>query len=349
MNASPEATPPVGKPTPNGYRWWVCGASVLAVLALAGILASWLAARDISRPSRPALESWHREFLDAPSAHGLDLHSLILSDGTPALLCRPDPSGRLDQRGRTLRDQLTSRGMVLPPPGAESAGTLVLVHGRRGRKENGLPIAARFCAAGFRCILIDLPGHGQHPLPEARYGLAEAELPGLALRESATRFGFDPRPAGLWGMSMGGSVAVHAAAGDPAPWQALVIVASFDALEPVIQRQASLYLGNWAGAAFHCSVSWWHRILTGQPLANVQPAQRARRLHLPVLVAHGEDDPLIPTEAARRLFDAFASTDKRWVNVGSGTHGNVLITPHPLYADMAEWFLQHLQQRLPLK
>ena len=346
MNASPQAKPSVIKPAPGGYRWWVCGALVLAVLALAGMLASWFAARDILRPSRPALERWHREFLDAPSAHGLALHSFMLSDGTPALFCRPDPGGRLDQRGRTLRDQLTSRGMVLTPPGAESAGTLVLVHGRRGRKENGLPIAARFCAAGFRCILIDLPGHGEHPNAEAHFGLAEATLPARALSESASRFGFDPQPAGLWGMSMGGSVAVHAASTPPNPWQAMVIVASFDALDPVIRRQACQYLGNWAGTLFHGGVSWWYQWRTGHSLTDVQPAEVAGTLRLPVLMAHGTDDPLIPVEAAQRLFDAFASEDKRWVNVGSGTHGNVLITPHPLYADMTEWFIRHLQPPL---
>ena len=73
----------------------------------------------------------------------------------------------------------------------------------------------------------------------------------------------------------------------------------------------------------------------------VQPAAFAWQVQAPTLMAHGDDDPLIPPEAARRLFEALGSKDKHWVNVGSGTHGNVLVTTYPLYAEMAGWMLKH--------
>ena len=49
------------------------------------------------------------------------------------------------------------------------------------------------------------------------YGVREAGLPARVLEDAAGRFGFDKQPCGLLGMSMGGSVAVHAAAQAEAP------------------------------------------------------------------------------------------------------------------------------------
>ena len=142
------------------------------------------------------------------------------SDGTPCLVV--SPSGNLGERGEVIRKQLTERGLTLPPFGLVK-GTLVLTHGRKGRKEDYLSIAERLCAVGFRCVIPDLPGHGDHPADIATYGVREAGLPVRVMNEASRKFGFDPQPAGLMGMSMGGSVAVHAVDQPGTPWKALVV------------------------------------------------------------------------------------------------------------------------------
>lgn len=135
----------------------------------------------------------------------------------------------------------------------------------------------------------------------------------------------------------------HATADDPSAWDALIIVASFDQLVPVIRRQSSHLLGSTLGRAFFATLQPLFQAQTGIPLDNIQPVALAPRITCPTLIAHGDDDPLIPLPAARNLHDAITATEKSWINVGSGTHGNVLITAHPLYADMTAWFLSHLR------
>jgi alpha-beta hydrolase superfamily lysophospholipase len=310
--------------------------------------AAWLAAREITRPTRRPLQDYHQVILNAPASHGITITPFTLSDGTPTLLCRPASSGTLDQRGTLLRSQLQQRNLTLPPTGIENNATLVLLHGRRGRKEDLLPIAVRFCATGFRCLLIDLPAHGDNPSPVATFGPNEAPLPLKALKalkaltEAATKFNFPARPAGLWGMSMGGSVAIHATAATPALWDSLIIVASFDQLAPVIHRQSTHLLGSTLGTPLYATLKPFFKRQSGIPLDQIQPASLAPKITCPTLIAHGDDDPLIPLASARHLFDAIGTPTKSFVNVGSGTHGNVLITPHPLYADMTAWFLSHL-------
>ena len=160
--------------------------SVLLVIAAAAGLILW-AGYQIANPPRRALMEYHREYLANPTAHGMVIKNFTASDGTPCLFCTPDPSRNLGDRGNKIRQQLSARGVTLKPAG-QIIGTLVLLHGRTGRKEDYLPIAERLCASGFRCVIPDLPAHGDHPATIATYGVREADLPVRVLHESAKYF-----------------------------------------------------------------------------------------------------------------------------------------------------------------
>ena len=232
------------------YRLMLWTAALCLLLITA--LCLW-AGDQLASPSRRPLQDYHREFLADPAAHGVSVESLTLSYATPCLMVRPRADGQLGTRGLKLRDQFKTETIALPNAG-QVIGTLVLVHGRKGRKEDYLPIAERLCAVGFRCILPDMPAHGEHPEAYATFGIREADIPARALQESVEKFKFNPMPAGLMGMSMGGAVSMHAAARPDQPWQALVILSSFDRLETAIQKNVSdrvgCFLGNaWAGMA----------------------------------------------------------------------------------------------------
>ncbi len=316
--------------------------TVLLILLTATGLIFW-AGSEIASPTRRGLQDFHREFLSNPTSHGLVIDRFTASDGTPCLVCTPDPSGALGDRGNKIRQQLNARGLQLTPSGG-TIGTLVLIHGRKGRKEDYLPIAERLCAAGFRCVIPDLPAHGDHPGAIATYGVREATLPARVLDEAARKFAFDPQPAGLLGMSMGGSVSVHATALPAAPWKALVVISSFDLFSKVIESQASRHIGTtlgpiWAGGA---DLIYHHK--TGIHLADIQPARLAGTIHIPTLVAHGTADPVSELARGRSLYQSLpATTPKRWTEIPTASHDNVLITSYPIYAEIAEWMLENIR------
>ena len=81
------------------------------------------------------------------------------------------------------------------------------------------------------------------------------------------------------------------------------------------------------------------------PLARVRPVDRIREVRCPTLVIHGVDDPLIPLETGRALWQASGAEEKGWVRVEAGTHGNVLVTPQPIYVEMGAWFLRALTEK----
>lgn len=285
------------------------------------------------------MQDYHREFLANPHAHGVVVKPFVCDDGTPCLLCEPAPLGRLSARGQRVREQLQQKKITLPPSGA-MIGNIVLIHGRRGRKEDYLLIAERFCAVGFRCILLDLPAHGDHPARIACYGVKEAGLPAMVLREAALKFGFEPQSAGIMGISMGGAVGVRAASEKGAGWRAAVLVSTFDSLENVVRHQATELAGSWCGSLWESMTRWMYEWRTGVSLRAVNSAALASKLTCPVLIAHGTADHVIPLRLGRHLFEKLPSaTEKRWIEIPGADHHNVLITDFPIYAEMAEWML----------
>ncbi|RYD40238.1 MAG: alpha/beta hydrolase, partial [Verrucomicrobiaceae bacterium] len=264
---------------------------------------------------------------------------------TPCLVCTPLPDGTTGERGMIIRQQLAGRGIALPPPG-KTIGTLVLLHGRKGRKEDYLPIAERLCATGFRCIIPDLPAHGEHPTGTVTYGVREAGLPARMLAEAAEKFHFTPQPAGLLGMSMGGSVAVHSAALSAAPWKSLVVICSFDSFPKVIESQASRYIGSTLGPLWAKGTAAMYERKTRLPLSAIQPRDHAASITIPTLIAHGSGDKVSSLACGRSLFDTFpATTSKKWIEIPDAGHDNVLVTAYPIYADLAEWMLKTLPSR----
>ena len=313
-----------------------------AVLLLVPPLAGWLAAEQLAHPQRRPLQDYHREFLSDPSSHGVVLKSFNCADGTPCLLCEPEPRGMLGKRGQVVREQLMQKGISLTRPG-NVVGSLVLVHGRRGRKEDYLLIAERFCAVGFRCILLDLPAHGDHPGTTACFGVREGHLPALVLREAAAKFGFNPKPAVIMGISMGGAVSIRSAVEKDAPWHAAVLVSTFDSLDHVVRHQTSGWVGGWLGSVWSHITGWFYQRQAQMEISAANSIALVPGLQCPVLVAHGTSDRVIPIECGRLLHAALpAGIEKRWVEIPGADHDNVLITDFPLYAEMAEWFLRHI-------
>jgi uncharacterized protein len=310
-----------------------------AVVLAAGGLVLW-AGTQIASPTRRLVMDYHREFLSDPTTHALRIERFTAADGTPCLVCFP--GGTLGERGQIIRRQLAERGLALPPAG-KITGTLVLTHGRKGRKEDYLPIAERLCAVGFRCVIPDLPAHGDHPAKTATYGVREAGLPARILDEAARKFSFNKHPAGLLGMSMGGSVAIHSTALPDAPWKALVVISSFDSFPAAIEGQASRYIGTTLGPWWAAGTNVVYQWKSGIPLVEIQPRRHAASIRIPTFIAHGTADRVIPLASGRRLFDSFSQTPcKKWQEIPGADHDNVLITSYPIYADIAEWMLNNV-------
>lgn len=321
---------------------WLAWMALLLLLVMQAI--AWIAAGRLLHPDRRPLQDYQRDWLKRPAAHGLQVHAGQCVQGrVPCLFVAPDAQAGSRERGLALRKQLEESAVDLLPYGRTN-GILVLLHGRGGRKEDLLPVAERFAAAGFKCVIPDLPSHGDSPLNTARFATSEFErdIARGVLKDARSYYREENSPAGLWGVSMGGAFALRAMSRDPAQWQAAVIVSSFDSLEGVVADQLG-FLPRLLSSMLQRSLEMMVRLRGGPALRDVQPDVWARAVMVPVLVAHGDRDQVIVQARGRHLFNALHSREKAWVNVRGANHRNVLVSSAPLYASMSAWFIAHVR------
>lgn len=313
----------------------------LVTLILYGVVVWWCAS-EIAEPVRRPLNASQTALLEGSAEAGFRVEKFVSKSGMPCLVCTPVPTTDFSERAAIIRRQLREKGVALKASG-EIVGTLVLLHGRAGMKEDYLAVAERYCAIGFRCVIPDLPGHGTHEDRFATYGVKEGELVLACLREAGAELGFSPEPCVVLGQSMGGSVAIHAAALPESPFQAIIVVASFDRLETVIRSQTENLLGTILGGAVRKPADVVFGWKTGVKISEINPVEKAARIAVPTLIVHGDSDKSVPTRAGKKLFAAFpAEAEKRWLTVPGAGHNNVLITDYPLYAEMGGWLLEHI-------
>ena len=115
---------------------------VTLVLISTGFVAlCWFAASRLICPSRRTLQDYHQEILANSRAHGMQIRSFTIDagewQGTPCLVCEPSAQPGTAEKGNKLRVELTATHLDLKPWG-EIIGTLVLLHGHTGRKEDHL-------------------------------------------------------------------------------------------------------------------------------------------------------------------------------------------------------------------
>jgi pimeloyl-ACP methyl ester carboxylesterase len=235
---------------------------------------------------------------------------------------------------------------VYPPPWGEIRGTVILLHGHTGRKEDHLPICERLCAAGFRCLLLDLPGHGDHPSRIATFGKNESSLVEDILADAKNTFGFPEQPTFLFGISQGGAIALQIAAHHPERWRAVASAAAFASLDrPILQSAESFHpsLRPFAPLnSFAVGFGAWCR--SGMWPSSIRPRDAARHFTMPVMITHGENDRFIPIEQGREIYDALPSTNKVFRPVKHAGHGRVLAQDATnFYPELCSFFLSTLE------
>lgn len=307
-----------------------------------GIIAIWGSKATLSPPRR-SIEDWHRKILEAPAVHGMEVSQQTDAKGTPYMICEPSsvPQG---EKSMTLRQELQQRGVAIAPWGT-IRGTILLLHGHKGCKEDHLPICERFCAAGFRCLCIDLPGHGQNPASYATFGLTEVSMLQNLWSEFLTLHPQAQGPLFLFGVSQGGAIALQSAANPNWHIQAVASVCAFTSLTQPIDASAD-YLPSMIRdlkplTTRACAMGIYCR--SGFFPDQISPLQSAKHISCPVFLCHGTNDGFIPMQSVEKLYQAVPHSHKTMKMIEGAKHGNVLsVGSTTLYADICEFFLKAL-------
>ena len=199
---------------------------------------------------------------------------------------------------------------LLSIPTTPPRGAVLLQHGGGESKEDPLIhlLMRRWGRAGFACLAIDAPGHGERAISEAHrsprrgfYEYMRSRVQNVIdLRrglDALGELGLSHDGAGYWGVSMGGSVGVMLLASESRVAAACLCLAgarsrrSWPDIDPDVADFAARNL---------------------DPLALAAAISRT-----PVLMLNGTDDPTIAREDAERLYQALAGPkEQRWFKTG---------------------------------
>ena len=194
---------------------------------------------------------------------------------------------------------------------------MILCHGYPANREEMLPYAAWLHAAGFACLAFDFRSMGESEGNLSSVGYHETEDLKAAIDFVKTVPELHGLPIGVLGLSLGGAVAIMAAARD-FRIQAVVAEAPYASLHHAIEDRSRLFLGPLGPVAARM-VRWWtrqwlpvphHAVAPGLDIAAIAP--RA------VMLIQGQRDLLAAWRRAEQMYESAGEPKSLWLLPRSG-------------------------------
>jgi dipeptidyl aminopeptidase/acylaminoacyl peptidase len=246
-------------------------------------------------------------------------------------------------------DGLEIAGWFIPSEG--SCRALVLVHGKDANRTRELDkdlsdtvpgefpdLAVALNRKGFAVLMIDLRGHGQSG--PARFGFGRTER--LDVRGAVdwlVTHGFRPGRIGVLGMSMGAAACIGAASDDDRIG-ALVADSGYAELASLVET--GLTAATRLPAVAFRPMKWIVKHWFGCDIDAARPVDEIGAIRRPILLIHGDSDPVTPAQHARRLQQAAGESAELW-EPHSYRHAGVYLDDPRVYLDrVAEFFDRHL-------
>lgn len=221
--------------------------------------------------------------------------------GHPPLIT-PAGIGLAFQTAVIQSDGLALPAWFIPARGGLPGPGVVLVHGWESGRDRTLPMAAFLHAAGFHCLTFDVRGHGANP-PEAlpisagEFGRdAAAAFDALIARPEVT-------VGAIVGHSLGAIGALLAGAADPRVSAVVATSAPSDpyALTRQTFRLARLPIPSLIAQPLARLTTWVYLRPRGHRVPDISASNAIERYDGPVLLAHGDQDAIVPVSHLARL------------------------------------------------
>ena len=236
---------------------------------------------------------------------------------------------------------------TLPPVPQPAKGTVLILHGYRDAKENVAHWALCLAQAGYRCVLVDLRGHGRSTGDTISFGAFEVHDLTLVI-DDLQKKGLMSDRVGVLGISYGASMALLLAAQDRRVAAVVALEPFSDAAKAVVEfahgvapsRAAKISDASFAAgvttAARRGNFSWD----AGDVLAAMD------RVTAPVLFYHGAKDTWLSPDNSRAL-QARARGSSRLVILENDDHLLLSMRLGTIVPEVYEWFEEYLRPAAP--
>jgi fermentation-respiration switch protein FrsA (DUF1100 family) len=205
-------------------------------------------------------------------------------------------------------DGLWLRGWWIPASG----GAAVLVqHGYKADRGEMLNEAAMLHRHGYGVLVSSIRAHDASDGELVTFGLHEMKDLEAWMRLLVSRPDVDPARIGMLGNSMGATLVIQYAAGDPRV-KAVVANSPFSSLEDTIETSVRFFTGL-PPFPFAPLITFWAEREGGFRARDIDAKLSIGRLSpRPVFLMQGGTDTVISRESGQRLFDAAGEPRELW-------------------------------------
>ncbi len=199
---------------------------------------------------------------------------------------------------------------------AHPRGTVILLHGYGVAQFAMAPWALRLAQEGWRCVLVDLRGHGKSTGKRIYYGLQEPNDLSQLL-DQLDRDGRLVSPVNALGESYGAVIALRAQATEPR-LHTVVAINPYASLSNAVVNIRRDYAAWLPGVLVRAGIKKLP-VLYGVPAADLDTSTAIARHPFAALFIAGENDKVTPVAEVRRL-RSLAAPGSGFVIVPRATH-----------------------------
>ncbi len=214
----------------------------------------------------------------------------------------------------TTVDGLTLVGWFVP---SENGASIVLVHGYKDHRGSMLRLAGLLHRHGYGLLILSLRAHDRSDGEVITFGHAEMQDLDAWYSYESAHAGVDADEIGIFGASMGGSLAIQYAARNPRI-AAVIADCAFSSLHDTVDTSVKFFTGLPAFPFAPMILFWTQREAgfdAGEIDAKTWIAAIAPR---PIFLLQGGADVVVSRESGKRLFDAAKEPKELWYDADVG-------------------------------
>lgn len=254
----------------------------------------------------------------------------------PAKAMTPPPSDRFPGahlQWITTKDGLHLQAWFIPAYGvsrpATSAPTILHVHGNAGNMNSHVWFTEYLPAAGFNVFLFDYRGYGESQGAARKRGPLIDDT-NAALDALLSRDDIDPNRIGVYGQSLGGSIALNVMADRP-EIKAAVLESPFASWREIAANTVG---GDPPGLIARALAA----LLISDSHSPLAAIARCRQ---PMLLIHGDSDSIVPVSHSKRLAEA-AGGGAELLIIPGGEHNSLRSTNPEIEQRVIDFFRSKL-------
>ena len=210
----------------------------------------------------------------------------------------------------TTSDGLRLQGWHVP---SWNGATVVLVHGYKDSRANLLDLAHILYRHGYSVLLPSLRAHDTSDGDTISFGHYEMRDLAAWYHWLAARSGIDLDRVGIFGVSMGGTIAIHYASENPA-MRAVIADCAYSSLEDTIETSVRFFTGL-SPYPFAPMIEFFAERRMGIAAEDIDAKKWIPRISpRPVFLLQGGRDVVISADSGARLFAAAGEPKELWLD-----------------------------------